>query len=110
MNNKPPSTKQTISEANYQRSGLSAKRTNLYHQVTEKEKQQIQQDSKKLLNKFASKLSKIKATENHFENESGTREEGDGWNTDPEFRSITFSNAPFVDKDSIVAEKGAWKK
>ena len=81
-----------------------------YHKVTEKEKQQIQQDSKKLLNEFASKLSKIKAPEGHHENESGTREEGDGWETDPEFRSITFANAPFVDKDSIVAEKGAWKK
>jgi len=82
----------------------------LWHKVTEKEKQQIQQDSKKLLNKFASKLSKIKASEDHFENETGTRNEGDGWDTDPEFRDITFANAPFVDKDSIVAEKGAWKK
>ena len=81
-----------------------------YHKVTEKEKEKIQQDSKKLLNEFASKLSKIKAPEGHYKNKTGTREEGNGWDTDPEFRSITFSNAPFVDKDSIVAEKGAWKK
>lgn len=82
----------------------------LWHQVTEEEKDQIRQDSKKLLNKFASKLSKIKAPEGHFENESGTREEGDGWQTDEEFRSTTFTNAPFVEDNAIVAEKGAWKK
>ena len=81
-----------------------------WHKVTEKEKEQIKKDSKKLLNEFASKLSKIKATASHFENESGTREEGDGWNTDPEFRSTTLSNAPFVQDNSIVAEKGGWKK
>ena len=82
----------------------------LWRPVTEKEKGQIRQDSKKLLNKFASKLSKIKAPEGHFENESGTREEGTGWKTDEEFRSTTFANAPFVEDNAIVAEKGAWKK
>ncbi|MBT7102334.1 hypothetical protein HN935_02370 [archaeon] len=81
-----------------------------WHEVTEKEKEQIRKDSKKLLNEFASKLSKIKAPEGHFENETGTREEGEGWNTDPEFRSTTLSNAPFAKDDAIVAEKGAWKK
>ncbi|MFH0711721.1 MAG: hypothetical protein V1889_01035 [archaeon] len=86
------------------------KKSNLWHEVTEKEKEQIKKNSKKLLNEFALKLSKIKAPEIHFKNNSGTREEGDGWNTDEEFRSITFSNAPFVEDNSIVAEKGTWKK
>ena len=81
----------------------------LWHKVTEKEKEQIRKDSKKLLNEFASKLGKIKSKDSHFENESGTREEGDGWKTDPEFREITFANAPFVKDEAIVAEKGAWK-
>jgi len=80
-----------------------------YHKVTDKEKEQIRKDSKKLLNEFASKLSKIKAPEGHFENETGSREEGEGWNTDPEFRRHMLSNAPFVEDDSIVAEKGGWK-
>jgi len=84
--------------------------SSLWHEVTEKEKKQIQRDSKKLLNEFASKLSKIKAPEGHFENETGTREEGSGWETDPEFRDITLANAPFVEDEFIVAEKGAWKK
>ena len=81
----------------------------LWHKVTEKEKKQIKKDSKKLLNEFATKLEKIKAKEGHFENESGTREEGNGWETDEEFKSTTFANAPFVEGDAIVAEKGTWK-
>ena len=89
---------------------MNKKSSSLYHKVTEKEKQQIQKDSKKLLNEFASKLSKIKNTENHIENKTGTRKESNGWDTDPEFRNITFSNAPFVEDNSIVAEKGTWKK
>jgi len=82
----------------------------LWHEVTEKEKEKIKRDSKKLLNEFASKLSKIKAPEGHFENALGTRDEGEGWNTDPDFRDLILLNAPFVEDDSIVAEKGGWKK
>lgn len=82
----------------------------LWREVTEEEKKKIEMDSRKLLDEFASKLSKIKADEGHFENGLGVREEGDGWDTDLEFRSITLSNAPFVEDDSIVAEKGGWKK
>jgi hypothetical protein len=82
----------------------------LWREVTEEEKIQIKQDSKKLLNEFASKLSKIKAPEGHHENNSGTRAEGTGWETDKEFRSTTFANAPFVEDNFLVAEKGAWKK
>jgi len=86
------------------------KSNSLWHKVTQKEKLQIQKNSKKLLNEFASKLSKIKASEKHYENKTGTREEGEGWETDEEFREITFANAPFVEDNSIVAEKGIWKK
>ncbi len=85
----------------------------LWHEVSEKEKEEIRKESKNLLNEFASELSKIKTStliKEQEENVSGTREEGDGWNTDSEFRSITLSNAPFVEDDSIVAEKGGWKK
>ncbi|MFH1238384.1 MAG: hypothetical protein ABIH79_01495 [archaeon] len=81
-----------------------------WREVTEKEKEDIKKNAKKLLDEFALKLSKIKATEGHFENGGGCREEGDGWDTDPEFRDLMFLNAPFVKDDSIVAEKGDWKK
>jgi len=86
-----------------------------WHEVAEKEKEQIKEESKKLLNEFASKISKIKIrkpkNENKTnENKTGTRVEGDGWNTDEEFREITFANAPFVENDSIITEKATWKK
>lgn len=80
-----------------------------WHKVTEKEKEEIRRDSKKLLNEFASKLDKIKSTNKHFENDNGYRDEGDGWITDLDFKDIMFANAPFVDEDHIVAEKGGWK-
>jgi len=91
-----------------------------WHEVFEKEKEQIRDDSKKLLKTFGKKLEKIKAPEEHFapkkmgytercQNQEGTREEGDGWNTDPDFRDIMFANAPFVEDEFIVAEKGGWK-
>jgi len=93
----------------------------LWREITKEEKEQIRQDSKKLLNEFVSKLSKIKAPEGHFtpntkgyteqcENQSGIREEGTGWATTEEFKSTTFANAPFVEDNFLVAEKGAWKK
>jgi len=80
-----------------------------WHEVSEKEKEEIRLESKKLLNSFASKLEQIKAPEGHFSKGSGYREEGTGWDSDPDFKELMFDNAPFVDEDSIVAEKGAWK-
>ena len=100
--NMKPSNRQATSD-NRQPSGA------LWHEVSEEEKEEIRKDSKKLLNEFASKLEKIKAPEGHFANESGTREEGTGWKTDEEFRSTTFANAPFVEDNAIVAERGGWK-
>jgi len=86
------------------------KQNSLWREVTQKEKEQIKQDAKHLLTEFASKLEKISTKESHHENSTGTREEGDGWKTDEEFKSTTLSNAPFVEENFIVAEKGAWKK
>lgn len=86
----------------------------LFHKVSEKEKKEIQKEAKNILEEFASKLEKIKpkTKELHFkssQNENGFREEGDGWETDETFREIFLHNAPFVEDDSIVAEKGGWK-
>ncbi len=81
-----------------------------WHEVLEKEKETIKKDSKKLLDVFSQKLSKIKTKEKHFSQGNGVREEGKPWKTDEEFREVMFVNAPFVEDDLIVAEKGAWKK
>jgi Asp-tRNA(Asn)/Glu-tRNA(Gln) amidotransferase C subunit len=83
-----------------------------YHKVSEKEKEGIKKQAKKLLSSFAGKLQKIKTKEEHFIsqiNKQGLREEGNGWETDPEFRDLTFLNAPLVENEFIVAEKGGWK-
>ncbi len=85
-------------------------KNSLWHEVTEKEKENIRKDSKKLLNEFSAKLKKIKTKESHFNNGKGYREEGNGWKTEDEFKSHMLNNAPFVEDDSIVAEKGNWKK
>jgi len=81
----------------------------LFHKVSEKEKEEIKKQAKKLLDEFAGKLEKIKTKEGHFENGEGLREEGDGWNTDSDFRDLMLLNAPFVEDDFLVAEKGGWK-
>ena len=81
-----------------------------WHKVSEKEKEGIKKDSKKLLDNFNSKLAGVKISESHFESGDGTREEGEPWKTDGEFRDLFLLNAPFADKDFIFAEKGGWKK
>jgi hypothetical protein len=82
----------------------------LWHEVSEEEKEQIRKDSKSLMSEFAKKLTKIKTSDSHFENDSGFREEGKPWNTPQDFNDLTMLNAPFVEDDFIVAEKGSWKK
>tara|TARA_Y100000310_G_scaffold149036_2_gene148358 strand:- start:2691 stop:2954 length:264 start_codon:yes stop_codon:yes gene_type:complete len=81
-----------------------------WHKVNEKERKQIKRNSEKLLNEFSIKLEKIKSLESHYQNEEGFREGGDPWKTDSDFRDLTFLNAPLVEGDSLVAEKGSWKK
>ena len=82
----------------------------LWHVVNEEERETIRQDSKSLMAEFASKLSKIKTSESHFENDTGFREQGEPWKTPQDFKDLTLLNAPFVEDDFIVAEKGGWKK
>lgn len=81
----------------------------LWREVTEKEKEEIRKESKTLMNNFASKLSKIKTSKSHFENNSGSRTEGKSWQTPQDFKDLTMLNAPFVEDDFLVAEKGSWK-
>jgi long-subunit acyl-CoA synthetase (AMP-forming) len=80
-----------------------------WHEVSEKEREKIKSDSKKLLDDFSKKLEKIKSKEKHFSQERGFREEGEPWKIDEEFKETMFSNAPFVEDNLIVAERGGWK-
>ncbi len=82
----------------------------IFHEVSEKEKTDIKNQAKKIMQDFGAKLEKVKTKESHFENNSGLREEGEPWKADSEFRDLLFLNAPFVEENFLVAEKGSWKK
>ena len=82
----------------------------LFHEVSEKEKEEIKQNAKKLLDEFSSKLEKIKTSDVEHEKKENLREEGKGWETNKEFREFMMDNAPLVENGLIIAEKGNWKK
>ena len=71
--------------------------------------EEIKKEAKKIMDEFVSKLEKIDVKEVLYEFGDGLREEGGGWETDSDFRDLMFLNAPFVEDDFIVAEKGGWK-
>ncbi len=78
--------------------------------ISEEEKGLIQQEARIFLKEFSRKLDKI--NENlieSFENVE-SRKEGDGWETNPDFKELILENAPYVDDNLIMGEKGAWKK
>jgi hypothetical protein len=69
----------------------------------------IKEESKKFLEEFSRKLDKLKGDFGDSSKSEEARKEGSGWENDSEFREIMFQNAPFVEADLIIAEKGAWK-
>ncbi len=81
----------------------------LWHKVSEKEKEEIKKQAKHLMDEFSLKLEKIKTSETWFENDSGMRREGSGWETDKEFLDTIFCNAPDVEDNLFIGEKGGWK-
>lgn len=80
-----------------------------WHQVTEKEKEEIKASAKKLLDEFSSKLSKIKTSEPKPEANENLRPENNGWKTDDSFRELMMDNAPMAEDGLIIAETGKWK-
>lgn len=81
-----------------------------WHPVSEKEKEEIRQSSKKLLDEFSTKLSKITVKEKSIESKENLRPEGKGWETNKEFQELMFDNAPLVEDKLIMTDKGNWKK
>ena len=81
----------------------------LFHEISEKEKEEIKEQAKKIMDSFSKKLSSIEEDikENLIEREIGERKEGE---TKPNSldRNIMFENAKSKNKDFIVAEKGTW--
>ena len=81
----------------------------LFHKVSEKEKQEIKEQAKSIMDDFSKKLSKVSSEikESFVEREQGERDEGSE-NCSEIDREIMFENAPSKDDDFIIAEKKSW--
>ena len=86
------------------------KESALWHRISDKEKEEIKQSAKKIMDNFADALAEIekKAPETAVEREEFERQEKEPWQADSDFREIMFKNAPKTKNDCIEAEKGEW--
>ena len=76
-----------------------------------KEVKQLEEETKKLLDKFSKALASVKTEgkeEWNVEREADRRKEKEGEECDDNFRKILFENAPQHDDDFIIAEKKSW--
>ena len=85
----------------------------LWHKVSEKEKEEIRQNAKEIMDSFSKELEKVAKEktldEGVVERDECEREDGNSENWENKgFRDIMFENAPKKNKDTIVAEKGGW--
>ena len=82
----------------------------LFHKVSEKEKAEIKEQAKKIMDKFSEKLSKVKekGPEPLIEREEFEREEKSEKEHDSDFRKRMFENAPQKNKDFILTERKKW--
>ena len=82
----------------------------LWHKVSEKEKEEIKNQAKAIMDSFSKKLERInkKTEEPIIEREKGERQEGQGKEPDEEFRKRILENAPEKNKDFIIAERKGW--
>lgn len=82
----------------------------LFHNVSEKEKEEIKGQAKAIMDSFSKKLDKVdeKISEPLIEMDKGEREEVDRETMDMDFRKRMFENAPIKNKDFLIAEKKKW--
>ncbi len=81
----------------------------LFHNLSEKEREEIRRQVNMILESFSAKLSKVegKAEDNLIERKEFERKEGQ--EQDKTFsREIMFKNAPEKNKDFIIGEKKKW--
>jgi Asp-tRNA(Asn)/Glu-tRNA(Gln) amidotransferase C subunit len=80
----------------------------LFHEIEEKEKEEIRQQVNSIIESFSKKLSEIKedVKEADIERQECTREEG-GKSAEIS-REVMFKNAPDKNEDFIIAERKKW--
>lgn len=81
----------------------------LWHKVSEKEKEDIRKEAKKILDDFSAKLSKVgkDISEFNIERKDFERNEEEK-GCEKIDRKIMFENAPNKNDDFIIAEKAGW--
>ena len=82
----------------------------LWHNVSEKEKEDIKRQAKKIMDKFSKRLEKVKLDDKPKTSEQGLEleREENSKNEREIDRKIMFENAPDKNKDIIVSEKKKW--
>ncbi|MEK6844598.1 MAG: hypothetical protein AABX83_04205 [Nanoarchaeota archaeon] len=77
--------------------------------ISEKEKEKIKLEAKKILDNFASSLEHVKVQRESVKKYAGGyRKEKNGEKCDEDFRISMFENAPSKEGDCIIAEKKKW--
>ena len=77
--------------------------------MDEKKKEQVRKEARGLLDKFSKRLASVKLKDKKIKEEfGGMREEGEGNDTDSDFRKRFFANTPKKEGDFIIAEKRKW--
>jgi len=83
----------------------------LWRRLSENEKKDIEAKAKNLILEFGKTVEKLPGRKEAFvEREKDRREEGDWADCDGEFKKLMLKNAPKIQGDCIVAEKGKWVK
>ena len=83
----------------------------LWHNVSAQEKEAIKKEAKLILDKFSKSLEKV---EKEIKEAKGVqrdiqaREETKAY-SEKEFKRLFLKNAPIIEDDFVIAEKGAWK-
>lgn len=80
----------------------------LWRKVSEKEKEDIEKQAKKIIDNFSKKLDKIKEEISEIKVSERKSERLEGMGKLDLDRKIIFENAPKKNKDFIIAEKGKW--
>lgn len=68
----------------------------------------IKIEAKKILDKFAKALEKVKTKENFYVDRDEFEREENGVKCE-DFKASLLDNAPKKDSDFVIAEKGEWK-
>ncbi len=80
----------------------------LWHKVSEKEKEEIRKEAKKVIDSFAKKLEKVRGNLDEIYLECEESERKEGGKLRDFSREIMFDNASKKNNDFIIGEKKLW--